>query len=49
MSISEDGIVVAADQGAILVKRVRPAGGDKISALDFVGYAGLKVGDVLGQ
>ena len=46
--ISDDGVVVAAgSNGGVLIKRVRPAGGDKIAASAFAGSAGLSVGDTL--
>ena len=45
LSISTDGIAVAAHGGAILVKRVRAAGGQKITAADFANSVGLAVGD----
>jgi methionyl-tRNA formyltransferase len=44
----EQGILVAGGGGAILVKKVRPAGGGKISATDFVKEEGVKPGDKLG-
>jgi formate--tetrahydrofolate ligase len=45
VAITADGIQVAAKNGRILVKRVRPAGGQKIPATEFAMSAGLKVGD----
>lgn len=45
LSITPDGITVAAKGGAVLVKRVRPAGGQKIAASEFAATAGIKAGD----
>ena len=44
VSITEDGITVAAGDGRILIKRVRAAGGQKIAAAEFAKTAGLLVG-----
>lgn len=44
----KQGFVVAAADGAILIKRVQVEGSPKIEAADFVEQAGLKVGDRLG-
>jgi methionyl-tRNA formyltransferase len=46
--IAEEGFLVAACGGSILVKRVQPAGGAKVAAAEFAAAAGLKVGDRLG-
>lgn len=49
LSVGEDGITVAAGSGgSILIKRVRPAGGDKIPASQYAAEVGLKAGDTLG-
>ena len=45
LNVSADGITVAARGGSILIKRVRPAGGQKIAAADFAKLAGLAPGD----
>jgi len=45
VSLSDGGITVAAQGGAILVKRVRAGKGPKIAATEFAAAAGLKVGD----
>lgn len=45
VSISDAGLSVAAADGAILVKRVRAPGGQKISAADYARQAGLSAGD----
>jgi len=48
VEVSPQGIVVSAQDGAILVKRVLPEGAaKKISALEYCQTAGLKVGDRL--
>jgi methionyl-tRNA formyltransferase len=46
--VSEAGFTVAAQGGGILVKRVRPEGGDKVAASAFAAERGLKPGDRLG-
>ncbi len=46
-AIEADGFLVAACGGSIFVKRVQPAGSGKVSAADFCGSSGLKVGDRL--
>ncbi|MGF1609984.1 MAG: methionyl-tRNA formyltransferase [Kiloniellales bacterium] len=47
-AVGADSFTVAAADGAIEVKRVRPAGGGKVTAGGFVASAGLKPGAVLG-
>ena len=49
VSVSEDGVTVQAAGGRILVKRVRPAGGDKIPAAAWAEEAGVKPGTKLGS
>jgi len=49
VGITDKGLVVAAQGGSILVKRVRPDGSPKIAAGDFVKQVGLKAGDKLGS
>ncbi len=49
VSITGQGFVVAALDGAILVKRVRVEGSPKIGASEFVEQVGLRVGDKLGE
>ncbi len=46
--ITDDGIIVAAPDGQILVTRVRPAGGKKVAAPEFVAASGVSVGTQLG-
>ncbi|MEM6661390.1 MAG: methionyl-tRNA formyltransferase [Pseudomonadota bacterium] len=48
VSVSEDGVTVAADGGAILVKRVRPAGAGKIAAAEWAAENGITPGTKLG-
>lgn len=48
MDISDDGIAVQSVGGRILVKRVKPAGGAKVSAVDWAQESGLQVGGQLG-
>jgi methionyl-tRNA formyltransferase len=47
-ALSDDGIVVAAADGQILITRVRPAGGKKVAAAEFVAASGLSPGTHLG-
>ncbi len=49
LETSDAGFKVAADNGAILVKRLQPEGAAKMPAADFAGQAGLKAGTVLGK
>jgi len=46
---AESGLRVAAGNDALLLKRVRAAGGQKIGASEWAAKAGLRVGDRLGQ
>ena len=46
LAISEAGMTIAAADGAILAKRVRAAGGQKIAAAEFAASTGLKAGDM---
>ncbi len=48
MDVSDDGVTVQCIGGRILVKRVRPAGGDKQSAAEWAASINLKAGDSLG-
>ncbi len=48
MDVSEEGVTVQCIGGRILVKRVRPAGGDKQSAAEWAASINLKAGDSLG-
>ena len=49
IDITQQGFVVAAQGGAIIVKRVQIKGSPKIDATEFSGQAGLKAGDRLGD
>lgn len=49
MEVSDDGVTVQCIGGRILIKRVRPAGGGKIPAPEWVKDSGLKAGDTLGE
>ncbi len=49
VSTIEQGFVVAAIKGAILIKRVQVAGSPKIGAPEFTGQVGLRVGGRLGE
>ena len=46
--VGDDGMLVTAGRGAIRVKRVRYAGGKKVTAAEFAGEVGLDVGGKLG-
>ena len=46
LSVSADGMAVAASGGAVLVKRVRAPGGQKITASEWAASAGVRAGDV---
>ncbi len=46
LAISEEGILVSATGGAILVKQVRAAGGKKLSGAEFAEELDLQIGDV---
>ncbi len=48
VAISEEGVEVQGNGGRILMKRARPAGGDKQPAAEWAAAAGISVGDTLG-
>ncbi|MEM6971656.1 MAG: methionyl-tRNA formyltransferase [Pseudomonadota bacterium] len=48
VSVSDDGVLVAAEGGGILLKRVRPAGQGKIPAAEWAASANLTPGATLG-
>ena len=48
MEINDNGIEIQSDGGRILVKKVKPKGGKKVSASEWVSSSGLSVGDSLG-
>ena len=47
-AITDEGIVVTAGRGGVLVKRVRHGAGGKVAAADFAKEVGLEVGAKLG-
>jgi methionyl-tRNA formyltransferase len=49
LSLDEDGMVVAALDGAIRVIRVRPASGAKLPVAEWAAGAGVSPGDRLGE
>jgi methionyl-tRNA formyltransferase len=49
MAISDEGVSVQSVGGRLLIKRVKPAGGAKISADEWASDAGIIVGDSLGS
>lgn len=49
VSVSADGVAVQADGGRILLKRVRPKGGDKQPAADWAAASSLAAGATLGS
>ena len=48
VSVSADGVTVQAYGGRILLKRVRPSGGDKQPAAEWAAAAGVTPGTRLG-
>ena len=48
VSVTEEGVTVQAKDGRILVKRVKPKGGEKQPAAEWASAAGLSPGDTLG-
>ncbi len=48
VSVDQDGVAVQAQGGRILIKRVRPGGGEKQAAADWANSIGLTPGDRLG-
>lgn len=48
LDVSDAGITIATSDGAVTLKRVRPAGGGKVAASEWAGEAGVKAGDKLG-
>jgi methionyl-tRNA formyltransferase len=49
VSVSDDGVTVQGQGGRILVKRVRPKGGDKQPAAEWAAAAGVSAGTKLGS
>jgi methionyl-tRNA formyltransferase len=48
ISVSDEGVLVQAEGGRILVQRVRPKGGDKQGAVDWASAAGITPGTRFG-
>jgi len=48
VDISDDGVTVQSVGGRIQIKRVKPAGGSKVTSMEWAGDVGLQVGDHLG-
>ncbi|MFH1834535.1 MAG: methionyl-tRNA formyltransferase [bacterium] len=46
--VSDDGLLVAANGGSVLVKRLQPEGSAKLKAAEFAAAAEVQVGDKLG-
>lgn len=49
VSVSDDGVTVQAEGGRILLKRVRPKGGDKQPAAEWAAATGISAGDQFGS
>ncbi|HSM39806.1 MAG TPA: methionyl-tRNA formyltransferase [Afifellaceae bacterium] len=49
VSVSDDGVTVQGQGGRILIKRVRPKGGDKQPAAEWAAAAGVSAGTKLGS
>ncbi len=49
VDVSDDGVTVQLIGGRIRLKRVRPAGGEKMAAQDWASQAGIAAGTVLGS
>ena len=49
IEITQQGLLVAATDEAIVIKRVQVASSPKMGAIDFAGHMGLRVGDRLGE
>lgn len=49
VAVDENGVTVQANGGRIVLKRVRPAGGDKMPAAEWASAQGLSTGDLLGS
>lgn len=48
VSVNDDGVLVAAGSGGVLIQRVRPEGGQKVASTAWAAEAGLKAGVMLG-
>ncbi|MEM8688998.1 MAG: methionyl-tRNA formyltransferase [Pseudomonadota bacterium] len=49
VNVTDDGVIVQGQGGRIIVKRVRPKGGDKVPASEWAAAAGVSAGSVLGS
>ena len=49
VSVSDEGVVMQLIGGRICIKRVRPAGGEKMTAQDWAGQTGVAAGTILGS
>lgn len=49
VDINDEGVTVQCIGGRILIKRLRPAGGGKVTASEWAATADLSVGDLLGS
>jgi methionyl-tRNA formyltransferase len=49
IAVDEDGFSVCAQGGQVLIRKVKPEGGKKVSAAEFARESGLAVGQVLGR
>lgn len=49
VEISDNGVAIQCVGGRIMVKRVKPAGGKKITAAEWVSASGIAIGDTLGS
>ncbi|MGI9523724.1 MAG: methionyl-tRNA formyltransferase [Hyphomicrobiaceae bacterium] len=49
VAVGQEGVTVQASSGRIVIKRVRPKAGEKISASEWAASAGVKVGTKLGS
>lgn len=49
VEIADDGVIIQSVGGRIIVRRVKPAGGKKIAAGEWVSASGVAVGDNLGS
>jgi methionyl-tRNA formyltransferase len=49
VSVDGDGVTVQGNTGRIVIKRVRPANGDKMAAKDWAADLGIVAGEKLGS
>ena len=48
IDVSDDGFTVAAGEGAVKIFRVRPKGGQKVAAGEYMGGSGASIGTRFG-